>query len=174
MGTLGRSVKLNSCLRKGELAIILAPVRGFVAGSTDRPTRLPKTSNAMPKLLENLRWQRMWTSHLGAIKGWLDFTGRNISEPWLFGEGTGHFFDQAGRHYLVVAENLRVVADTFPFFTVKPAYIEYSDRRKTAIEALGHARAAEAKGLATLEEPLGKLPTEKRLSWSNPGKRRYS
>ncbi len=78
------------------------------------------------------------------------------------GGDTGPLFDRAKRHYLVVAENLCIVTDTVPFFTIKPAYIEYSDRRKTAIEALGHARAAEAEGLATLEELLGKLPTEKR------------
>ncbi len=45
----------------------------------------------MPKLLDNLRWQRMWTSHLGAIKGCLDYMGLNVSLPWLFG-ATGHAF----------------------------------------------------------------------------------
>ncbi len=61
-----------------------------------------------------------------------------------------------------LGRNLGYVADTFPFFALKPAYIEYADRRKNAIEALGKARAAEAKAPATLEELLGKLPTEKR------------
>ncbi len=78
------------------------------------------------------------------------------------GGDTGPLFSRAKRHYRVVAENLRIVAETFPFFALKPAYIEYTDRRKTAIEALGKARAAEAEALATLEELLGKLPTEKR------------
>jgi hypothetical protein len=74
------------------------------------------------------------------------------------GGDVGPLFERAKRHYQVVSENLRVVADTFPFFAVKPAYIEYEDRRRIAVEALGKARQAEIEGLATLEELLGRLP----------------
>lgn len=41
--------------------------------------------------LENLRWSPRWVSHLGCIKGCLDYLGLDISDAWLFG-GTGHAF----------------------------------------------------------------------------------
>ncbi|HDR06518.1 MAG TPA: hypothetical protein ENN88_02695 [Candidatus Coatesbacteria bacterium] len=73
------------------------------------------------------------------------------------GGGLEHLFDEAARRYRAAAENLRLVADTFPFFAVKPAYIEYEDRRRTAIEALTKAREAEAAGLRVLGELLAGL-----------------
>lgn len=45
----------------------------------------------MMKKLENLRWVPSWVSHLGCLKGCLDFLGLDISMSWLFG-GTGHAF----------------------------------------------------------------------------------
>ncbi len=46
---------------------------------------------AMKKELAGLRWQPRWVSHLGCIKGCLDYLGAEISWPWLYG-GTGHAF----------------------------------------------------------------------------------
>ncbi len=43
------------------------------------------------KKLENLEWKPMWGSHLGCIKGCLNYLGINMSEAWLFGT-TGHAF----------------------------------------------------------------------------------
>ncbi|NIV38401.1 MAG: hypothetical protein GWN58_55975 [Anaerolineae bacterium] len=43
------------------------------------------------KELENLRWDPSWVSHLGCIKGCLDYLGVNITKGWLYG-GTGHAF----------------------------------------------------------------------------------
>ena len=43
------------------------------------------------KKLENCQWHPRWVSHLGCIKGCLDYLGVDISEPWLYG-GTGHAF----------------------------------------------------------------------------------
>ena len=43
------------------------------------------------KMLENCRWSMAWVSHLGCIKGCLDFLGIEISNAWLYG-GTGHAF----------------------------------------------------------------------------------
>jgi len=43
------------------------------------------------KQLQNLKWSPKWVSHLGCIKGCLDYLGLDISEAWLFG-GTGHAF----------------------------------------------------------------------------------
>ena len=45
----------------------------------------------MPKLLDNLRWKPLWTSHIGCLKGCLDFLNLDVSEAWLYG-GTGHVF----------------------------------------------------------------------------------
>ena len=45
----------------------------------------------MKKELEGLRWQPRWVSHLGCIKGCLDYLKIDISWPWLYG-GTGHAF----------------------------------------------------------------------------------
>jgi len=45
----------------------------------------------MGKKLENLRWRPMWTTHLGCIKGCLDYLGMDVSDAWLFG-ATGHAF----------------------------------------------------------------------------------
>ena len=43
------------------------------------------------KKLENLRWAPRWVSHLGCLKGCLDFLKLDVSDGWLFG-GTGHAF----------------------------------------------------------------------------------
>jgi hypothetical protein len=41
--------------------------------------------------LAALRPQRYWTTHLGCIKGCLEYLGSDISRAWLFG-GTSHAF----------------------------------------------------------------------------------
>ncbi len=41
--------------------------------------------------LENLRWNPSWVSHLGCVKGCLDYLGVKLSKGWLYG-GTGHAF----------------------------------------------------------------------------------
>jgi len=38
-----------------------------------------------------LRWVPYWVSHLGYIKGCLDYLGIEVSDAWLFG-GTGNAF----------------------------------------------------------------------------------
>ncbi|MGA9351331.1 MAG: hypothetical protein WBW48_21340 [Anaerolineae bacterium] len=43
------------------------------------------------KKLENLRWVPRWVSHLGCIKGCLDYLNLDGSDAWLFGS-TGHAF----------------------------------------------------------------------------------
>lgn len=45
----------------------------------------------MAKKLENLKWKPMWVSHLGCVKGCLDYFGSDVTAAWLFG-GTGHAF----------------------------------------------------------------------------------
>jgi len=41
------------------------------------------------KKLENLEWAPRWVSHLGCVKGCLEYLGREVSDAWLFG-ATGH------------------------------------------------------------------------------------
>jgi hypothetical protein len=41
--------------------------------------------------LENLRWSPKWVSHLGCVKGCLNYLGIEMSDAWLYG-GTGHAF----------------------------------------------------------------------------------
>ncbi len=45
----------------------------------------------MEKKLENLRWKPMWVSHLGCVKGCLEYLNIEVSNAWLFG-ATGHAF----------------------------------------------------------------------------------
>ncbi len=45
----------------------------------------------MRKELANLRWHPLWVSHIGCIKGCLDYLGLDVSTAWLFG-ATGHAF----------------------------------------------------------------------------------
>ena len=43
------------------------------------------------KTLGNLKWSSKWVTHLGCVKGCLDYLGVEISDAWLFG-GSGHAF----------------------------------------------------------------------------------
>ena len=43
------------------------------------------------KTLENLHWTPRWVSHLGCLKGCLEYLNSEVSDAWLFG-GTGHAF----------------------------------------------------------------------------------
>jgi len=45
----------------------------------------------MTKKIERLQWKPMWASHIGCMKGCLEYLGSDISDAWLFG-GTGHAF----------------------------------------------------------------------------------
>lgn len=66
-------------------------------------------------------------------------------------------FDEAISHYEVVAQNLKEVADTFPFHGQKPEHIKIEARRRTAAEALKGTRNAEESGLKALERIAGEL-----------------
>jgi hypothetical protein len=43
------------------------------------------------KVLEGLRWVPRWASHVGCIKGCLNYLNSDVSDAWLFG-ATGHAF----------------------------------------------------------------------------------
>jgi hypothetical protein len=45
----------------------------------------------MEKKIENLKWTPRWVSHLGCIKGCLDYLKMDVSDAWLYG-ATGHAF----------------------------------------------------------------------------------
>lgn len=46
---------------------------------------------AMSKKLENFRWKPMNVTHLGCIKGCLNYLDLDVTDAWLFG-ATGHAF----------------------------------------------------------------------------------
>ena len=69
-------------------------------------------------------------------------------------------FDEAISHYGPVAENLKKVAETFPFFDRKPEHIQDESRKRTAIEALKAAKAEETKGLDVLAKITKALGAE--------------
>lgn len=57
---------------------------------------LPASFSVSPKdgvmkKLENLKWAPRWVSHMGCLRGCLDYLGLDISDAWLYG-GTGHAF----------------------------------------------------------------------------------
>jgi hypothetical protein len=43
------------------------------------------------KTLANLRWAPRWASHMGCLKGCLNYLGLEVSDAWLYG-ATGHAF----------------------------------------------------------------------------------
>ncbi|MGD8751852.1 MAG: hypothetical protein PVG14_10545, partial [Anaerolineales bacterium] len=43
------------------------------------------------KKLDNLKWVPAWVSHMGCLKGCLNYLGLDITDGWLYG-GTGHAF----------------------------------------------------------------------------------
>ena len=43
------------------------------------------------QILEYLKWSPSWVSHLGCVKGCLNYLGLEMTEGWLYG-GTGHAF----------------------------------------------------------------------------------
>lgn len=45
----------------------------------------------MEKRLAHLNWKPMWVSHIGCIKGCLDYLDLAVSDAWLYG-ATGHAF----------------------------------------------------------------------------------
>lgn len=45
----------------------------------------------MEKHLDNLKWNPRMISHLGCIKGCLDYLEMDVSDAWLYG-ATGHAF----------------------------------------------------------------------------------
>ena len=45
----------------------------------------------MTKRLEGLKYSPKWVTHLGCVKGCLDYLNINVSDAWLFG-ATGHAF----------------------------------------------------------------------------------
>lgn len=63
-------------------------------------------------------------------------------------------FDEVIKHYKAVAENLKIVADTFPFLGMKPEHIKDNTRIQMAIKCLKLARNAEESGLKVIEKIL--------------------
>ncbi len=145
------------------------------------------------KQLKSLRWKPRWVSHLGCIKGCLDFSGIDISDAWLFG-ATGHAFiinmhevvcpsgptawkeakkrvrkldssfEEALKHYEVVAQNFKKISEMFPFpppgwkVTVSETdEIKDTALRRSAVDCIREAQKAEEMGLDSLRTILTNL-----------------
>jgi hypothetical protein len=67
------------------------------------------------------------------------------------GNGLTAQIDAALAPYRVVAQNLKTVTETFPFFERKPEHVQDAARCKAAVDALRAARAAEEAGLNALQ-----------------------
>lgn len=50
-----------------------------------------KKKKAEPVMLEHLSWKPFWTTHMGCIKGCLDYLEMDVSDAWLYG-ASGHAF----------------------------------------------------------------------------------
>jgi hypothetical protein len=59
--------------------------------NAEDPEDKPFERKKRMKKLENLKWVPKWVSHMGCLKGCLDYLSIEISDAWLFG-GTGHAF----------------------------------------------------------------------------------
>ncbi len=55
------------------------------------PQYAPERRGQMITRLEGLTWHPTWTSHIGCMKGCMNYLGANTSLSWLFG-ATGHAF----------------------------------------------------------------------------------
>ncbi|MBN2379583.1 hypothetical protein JXM67_07255 [candidate division WOR-3 bacterium] len=66
------------------------------------------------------------------------------------GEKLGSLFDEAISHYEKVRDDLKQVAELFPFEGMNPEHVNDPERRKKAVVALETARDAEVRGLESL------------------------
>lgn len=65
--------------------------RSFLEHHNQIKGRLRLAETGKGKMLDGLRWRPRWASHVGCIKGCLDYLGCKVSDAWLFG-ATGHGF----------------------------------------------------------------------------------
>jgi DNA-binding CsgD family transcriptional regulator len=71
--------------QRAEMAPFDAEARG------PEPAAVAEGGHEMKQQLESLKYDPLLTSHIGCIKGSLDYLGRDVSRAWLFG-GTSHAF----------------------------------------------------------------------------------
>jgi hypothetical protein len=162
---------------------------GVVLVSSVRPTTLSddrKTvREALSYALELGHNRRKWTDRTGGLKGyetWIRAMETGIAGRFGLGYNAAvwaesrrfaveflkeaqerldknfrSLFNAAIEHYTIVARNLKVVSDTYPFKECSNEPTPVDDRAGTAIEALKQARDAEANGLDVLAELIGQL-----------------
>ncbi|MHC4435077.1 MAG: hypothetical protein ACYTBS_24850, partial [Planctomycetota bacterium] len=103
------------------------------------------------KQLQNLRWVPRWASHVGCIKGCLNYLGVDVSDAWLFG-ATGHAFvlnispglcpsgptDWDTSRFLSLGSNIGYVVETVDEYCPRQA----RDLLKAQERAWAHVRSA--------------------------------
>ncbi|MHC4520430.1 MAG: hypothetical protein ACYTAS_17725, partial [Planctomycetota bacterium] len=65
--------------------------RSYLEHHNQLKARLRLEVTGEGKMLEGLRWVPRWASHVGCVKGCLNYLKRDVSDAWLFG-ATGHAF----------------------------------------------------------------------------------
>lgn len=106
--------------------------------------------------LKNLRWVPRWASHVGCIKGCLNFLGVNVSDAWLFG-ATGHAFvlnispglcpsgptDWDTNRFLALGRNVGYIVERVDEYCPR----QDADLREAQRKASEHVKGAIARGL---------------------------
>ena len=162
---------------------------GMVFVSSVRPTApaddRKTVREALTYALDLGHNRRKWTGRTGGLKGyntWIHAMEAGIASRFGLGynaavwaesrryaveflkearerldHGLKPLFTAALGHYKTVAQNLKVVSDTYPFKECDNKCTTVDDRARTAIEALKRARDAEAAGLDVLAELTERL-----------------
>jgi hypothetical protein len=127
-----------------------------VKASIGARAEVKSLSGRPTKELNGLRWVPRWASHVGCIKGCLDYLGVETSDAWLFG-ATGHAFvlnispglcpsgptDWDTSRFLRLGRNLGYVVDKVDEYCPRQG----SGLRVEQEKAWKHVRTAIAQGL---------------------------
>lgn len=150
------------CDRPGLFDIFRLSARSYLEhhnqfkARTEEKTTVTGVVGTPVKQLENLRWVPRWASHVGCIKGCLNYLGIDVSDAWLFG-ATGHAFvlnispglcpsgptDWDTRQFLSLGRNIGYLVECVDEYCPK----QDRDLRDAQDRAWEHIRLAIDKGL---------------------------
>ncbi|MHC4431695.1 MAG: hypothetical protein ACYTBS_07640, partial [Planctomycetota bacterium] len=124
-------------------------------GAVGGRTMVEGLAGTPTKQLEDLRWVPRWASHVGCIKGCLNYLDIDVSDAWLFG-ATGHAFllnispglcpsgptDWDTSRFLSLGSNIGYVVETVDEYCPRQA----RDLLKAQERAWAHVRGAIDRG----------------------------
>jgi hypothetical protein len=168
-------------LGRSEIGVVLVSSIRPTTQADDRKT----VREALSYTLDLGHNRRKWTDRTGGLKGyetWIHAIEAGIAGRFGLGYNAAvwaesrrfaveflreaqerldknlrSLFNAAIGHYTIVAQNLKVVSDTYPFKKCEDERTPIDERAGTAIEVLKRARDAEANGLDVLAELIDKL-----------------